>query len=115
MRARSAARAAAVAAIGAAVTVATAVPALALTDGDDPGKGLSAGMTVLIYIGIPVAAFLVIATLAVAPSMLRRPRYRPGRPWTADPLWFAGPDDADAALRAVRVGTTAKGGASAEW
>lgn len=115
MRARRAARAAAVAATTAAGVLASAVPAFALTDGDDPGKPLSAALTVLIYVGIPVAAFLIIAVLATAPSMLRRPRYRPGRPWTADPLWFAGPDDADAALRATRVGTTAKGGASAEW
>ncbi len=115
MKARRLARVAAVAVLGAAAALATADPVLAATTGADTGKPLGVGMAVLIYAGIPIGLFIVISALAVAPSMLRRPRYRPGRPWTAEPLWFSGPDDADAALRAIRVGTTARGGASAEW
>lgn len=43
-------------------------PALALTrdDGDDPGPGLSVIQTLGIYVGIPVALFLVIAGLVIA-------------------------------------------------
>ena len=91
-------------------------PALAkLDDGEKHAKPLTAGQVILIYVVVPVGAFLVIAFFAVLPSLLRRPRYRPGRPWNHDPLWFAGPDDTDRALAGARPGVTAKGGASAEW
>jgi len=94
----------------------TAAPALAsLDDGEQPGKGLAWGMVLLIYVVIPLGIFAVIALLAVLPSALRRPRYRPGRPWQHDPLWFNGPDDPDKALAGARPGATARGGASAEW
>lgn len=43
-------------------------PALALTrdDGDDPGHGLSVIQTLGLYVGIPVALFVIIAGLVVA-------------------------------------------------
>src|SRR5947208_79750 len=93
----------------------TAGPALARDDGEVNGKPLGAGLTIVIYVLIPLGAFLVIAFFASLPSMLRRPRYRPGRPWKHDPLWFAGPDNADEAVAGARPGATARGGASAEW
>ena len=90
-------------------------PALAIDDGEVQGKGQSTGMTIVTFVLIPLGAFLVIAFFSSLPSMLRRPRYRPGRPWKHDPLWFSGPDDPDAALQSARPGATARGGASAEW
>jgi hypothetical protein len=103
-------------ATGALLPLVTAAPALAsLDDGEQPGKGLGAGMVVLIYVVIPLGIFALIALLSVLPSALRRPRYRPGRPWQHDPLWFSGPDDPAKALGAARPGATARGGASAEW
>ena len=79
--------------------VLAATPALAkLDDGEVKGKSLGAGLVILYYVVIPVAIFLVIAFFSVLPSMLRRPRYRPGRAWNHDPMWFAGPDDPDQAL-----------------
>lgn len=96
--------------------VVTAGPALAFRDdGEVHGKPLGAGLTIAIYVLIPLGAFLLIAFFAALPSMLKRPRYRPGRPWKHDPLWFNGPDDPDAALAKARPGSTARGGASAEW
>jgi hypothetical protein len=95
--------------------VVSAAPALALDDGEVHGKALGTGLTIAIYILIPLGAFLVIAFFASLPSMLRRPRYRPGRPWKHDPLWFAAPDDPDQALSTARPGATGRGGASAEW
>lgn len=92
-----------------------AVPAFARDDGEVPGKPLGTGMTIVEFVVIPIGAFLVIAFFAALPSMLRRPRYRPGKPWKHDALWFGGPDDADAAVARARPGATAKGGASAEW
>jgi hypothetical protein len=90
-------------------------PALALDDGERHGKSLGTGMTLVIFVLIPLGSSLVIAFFAALPSMLKRPRYRPGRPWKHDPLWFSGPDDPDAALQSARPGATARGGASAEW
>lgn len=102
--------------LGAAVPVLlVASPALAIDDGEVRGTSLGAGLVIAIYVLIPLAAFAVIAFFSALPSMLRRPRYRPGRPWKHDPLWFHGPDDPDRALAAARPGATAKGGASAEW
>lgn len=95
--------------------VVTAGPALAIDDGEVHGKPLGVGLTIAIYVLIPVGAFLLIAFFAALPSMLKRPRYRPGRPWKHEPLWFAGPDDPDTALKSARPGATARGGASAEW
>jgi hypothetical protein len=94
----------------------TAGPALAGTDdGERLGKPLGTGLTIAIYVLIPLGVSLVIAFFSALPSMLKRPRYRPGRPWKHAPLWFAGPDDPDAALQRARPGASARGGASAEW
>jgi hypothetical protein len=95
--------------------VLTAAPALAYDDGEPAGDSLGLGLTLLYYVVIPVGIFAVLAFFAALPSMLRRPRYRPGRPWKHDPLWFGGPDEPDQAVRDARPGATARGGASAEW
>ena len=92
-----------------------AAPALALDDGEVPGDSLGAGLVIVYFVLIPLAVFGLIAFLAILPSALRRPRYRPGRPWKHDPMWFSGPDDPDSALSSARPGATARGGASAEW
>jgi hypothetical protein len=92
---------------------ATAGPALAKLkpdDGEVPGPSLGVGDTLLIFVVIPLGAFLIIAALSVLPSALSKPRYRPGTPWEHEPTWIGGPDDA-----ATGSGTTARGGASAEW
>lgn len=95
--------------------VVAAAPALANDDGELKGKSLGFGLTIAIYVLIPLGAFAVIAFFSTLPSMLRRPRYRPGRPWNYDPLWFNGPDNPNEALMSARPRVTAKGGASAEW
>jgi hypothetical protein len=103
--------------VGTALSLALASPAFALArdDGDDPGPGLSAGMVLLVFIGVPVGLFLLIALLVSVPSMVRGPRYRPGLGWWAEPVWFGGPrGDATehvASAEPVRAG----GGTSARW
>ena len=113
-RGRRAARLTALA-TGLLLPVVVAAPAFARDDGEVPGKSLGSALTVLIYVVIPVGAFLVISMFAALPSLLRRPRYRPGRPWSFAPMWFTGPDDPNQALVGARAGATARGGASAEW
>jgi hypothetical protein len=98
-----------------------ASPVLAATvvanrdDGDEPGAGLSALQTIGIFVGIPLALFLVITILVAAPGAARGPRYRPGVGWWAAPVWFNGPDDAESAVRETTAATTEGGGASARW
>jgi hypothetical protein len=83
--------------------------------GDQPGDELTAIQTLLIFVGIPALAFVVIALLVSAPSMARGPRYRPGLGWWAAPIWFDGPDDADRAVSKVVGSSSSGGGASARW
>ena len=114
----------------AAVPLLLASPAFALhrEAGDDPGPGMSAVATILVYIGIPAAIFCTIALLVLAPSIARGNRYRPHQlSWWAAPVWFGGPRDehGESAERAL-AGTSLKeltayseaqteGGASARW
>ena len=99
-------------------------------DGDDPGKGLSALQTLLIFGVIPVALFLVIALLVSAPSIARGPRYRADRGWQGPPLVFGAPRDLQFPSAAAPSGGQAieaapgdsanepaseGGGASARW
>ena len=98
--------------------VATTAPAFAIGEIGDPGHRLSWVQTVLIYIGIPVAAAAVITFLVYLPSMVRGPRYRPGRAWTAGSVWFGGPEDPETALAEAKTlppATVEGGGASARW
>jgi hypothetical protein len=93
----------------------TAGPALAKVkpdDGEVPGPSLGLANTLLLFVVVPVGAFLLIAALAVLPSALGKPRYRPGKPWDHDPLWIDGPAEPAAVPPAE---PSARGGASAEW
>jgi hypothetical protein len=78
-------------------------------DGDDPGKGLSALETLLIFGVIPVALFLLIALLVSAPSIARGPRYRADRGWQGPPLVFGAPRDLQ-----LPSGSTMSGGQAIE-
>lgn len=89
--------------------------------------------TVLIFVGIPVAAFALTALVILGPSASRAPRYRPGAAWTYRPVWYlphpphreplsqlqaTGPHEAAARLAVtgdVPNPVQASGGASGEW
>jgi hypothetical protein len=109
----------AVIAVGAVLPlVLTAGPALAKINPDDgevPGPSLGTGNTILLFVVIPLGVFLAIAALALLPSALSRPRYRPGKQWEHDPLWVGGPADGQALIVTDPNSSSAKGGASAEW
>jgi hypothetical protein len=98
---------------------AACLPAYANTEpGIEPGKGLGIGLTLLIFLGIPLGVFVVVAGLVYGPGVLRRPRYRPGyQEWGYRPLWVGGPSDPDAALNVPpdRVVDVAGGGAGASF
>jgi hypothetical protein len=88
---------------------------------------------------LPVAGLVLLAALVFAPGAARTPRYRVGRPWDHEPVWYvarpnvaapAGSAEGRAAIaaasgREIAGGatasvldvptSTARGGASGEW
>jgi hypothetical protein len=113
---RAALRSATVA-VTTALVLLSSTPAFAAThpdDGGESGAGLSVLETLLIFVGIPAAIFVTVVILVNASSRARGPRYRPGLGWWAAPIWFNGPDDAEAAVRTATA-TAGGGGASARW
>lgn len=111
-----------VAAVGSltALALLAAAPAWALDDGEPPHESTFTTLdALLVFVGIPVLAALVIALLVYAPHLARGPRYRPGRPYDAEPVWLGGPVDVAPALESGVASSTATdargGGASAGW
>ena len=101
------------------VTVAAVGPAVASPEDVAPGGGISLGLLLLIFVGVPLGLFLVLAALIYGPDVAGRPRYRPGvREWEHAPVWIGGPDEPDAALSRTTEGSTRDvrgGGAGAGW
>ena len=100
----------------------SAAPALASdrnptgpADGDDPGKSLGPGATILLFVVLPLAVAAVVAAIVWLPGALRSHRYRPARGWAAAPVWFAGPPEPVAAVQSAEVGDVVRGGASGSW
>ncbi|MCU1601328.1 MAG: hypothetical protein JWO22_2037 [Frankiales bacterium] len=107
-----------VAALGAVLL--TAAPALAdnptgPADGDDPGKGLSPGATILVFVVLPIVVAVLIGLVTWLPGAIRTNRYRPAKGWTAPPVWFAGPPEPAAAVQSADRGDVVRGGASGNW
>ena len=51
--------------------------------------------TVLIYGVIPLAVFLALAAATLLPGRGKEhPKYKPGQPWTAEPIWWEPHPDA---------------------
>jgi hypothetical protein len=60
---------------------------------------MSTLQALLVFVGIPLLAIVVISLLVIAPSLAKGPRYRPGQQWDAPPEQFG----------ALPVGSTASG------
>lgn len=80
-----------------------------------PGEGLTTLESVALFALAPLALLLVIATMVWLPGVVRSTRYRPGKGWGANPLWFGGPPDPAAAVESAEVGDASRGGASGSW
>lgn len=94
---------------------AAAANPLGPSEGDDPGRGLGAAGTLVLFVAVPLAILLATAALVWLPGMLRARRYRPTRGWSAAPVWFAGPPDPASAVQDAQVGELVRGGASGGW
>ncbi len=79
--------------------------------------------TALVYGGIPVLVIGVLAVLVLGRGGGRPPRYRPGRPWTYEPVWYLPrPIEAGPSRPALTGGSPrapgaprTRGGASGTW
>lgn len=105
---------------GLVTTLLTAAPAWAgspvgPSEGADPGASLGIAKALLLYVGTPVLACLLIAAVVLLPGAVRSNRYRPAEGWGADPIWFAGPVDADTAVAQAERGDVTRGGAHGSW
>jgi hypothetical protein len=74
---------------------------------------LSVPLEVLLFIGIPIAGFIIAALMAFRPQRGASRRYRPGRPWTFDPVWFG--DESVLEQEPKRAALPGAGGASGRW
>ena len=84
-------------------------------DGLAPSEGLSLIEGLGLYVLAPLTILLLIFALVWLPGVVRSSRYRPGRGWTAAPLWFGGPPDPVAAVENADTGDVVRGGASGDW
>lgn len=75
-------------------------------------SGVTVWETVLVFGVLPLAGLAVLALLTFAPGASRSPRYRVGRPWDHEPVWYiARPDvDAPAGSAEGRAAIAAAGG-----
>ena len=74
---------------------------------------LSLPLEVLLFVGIPVLGFIFAASLAFRPQKGSARRYRPGRPWTYEPVWFG--DESALEHEPQRAALPGAGGASGRW
>jgi hypothetical protein len=81
--------------------------------------------TILVFVGIPLAASLLLAAAVYGPTIVHQNRYRPGRAWTHEPVWYVPHPDhvahgvtplAGAHATSPAVAAPGRvGGASGEW
>jgi len=90
---RTAARVAAAAVLTGGALLVLALPALAQTAAD-PAPALGLAKTLGLFVGVPVAAFLIISLLVAAPRLLNRNRNEDDLGWYRDATTDPSPTDA---------------------
>ena len=76
-------------------------------------ESLSVPLEVLLFIGLPLLGFVIAALLAFRPQRGANRRYRPGRPWAFEPVWFG--DESVLEQGAQRAALPGAGGANGRW
>lgn len=51
---------------------------------------MNMAQTALVYVGSPLAIALVLGAAVYGRTMTQPNRYRPGRAWTYEPVWYVG-------------------------
>ena len=85
-----------------------------LEDGEEPGEEIGVLEGWLVFGGIPLV-ILVLTAIPIFAAARKKSRYRPSQGWDHQPLWFAGPDDPESAVRSAPTEQSGRGGASASW
>ena len=76
---------------------------------------LHLAVTLGVFVGIPLGFFLIVASLTLRqPRQTGALRYRPGRPWGFDAVWF-GARPQESTDGRPRVAVPGTGGASGSW
>lgn len=104
--------------ISAGPALAASVDRVGPLEGADSESGITGGEAVLLFVLIPLAICLLLSLLHGGRSFARTERYRPGKVWSAVPVWFAGPPEPVAAVEAATQAggrDAMKGGASGHW
>lgn len=120
---RSLARAALASGVVAVAVLGAALPAAAesggVYDGDDPGPGYTPLEALALFVGIPLAALVVIALCVYAPGWITR---RSSDEAPREPLWLTSPSGSMAVPSGPGIIAPAgptdheeRGGASARW
>lgn len=65
------------------------LPAAEASSGFARLLGVSVVETILVFVVAPAAIVGVLALLIFGPGAARAPRYRPGREWPYQPVWYA--------------------------
>jgi hypothetical protein len=99
------------------------IPALpaASADNTDFGKngdvyspdGLGLPLSILLYVGVPLIGFAIAGALTLWSMKSAGQRYRPGRPWTHDSVWFG--DESSLEREPQRAALPGSGGARGSW
>jgi hypothetical protein len=84
---------------------------------------VSVVQTILVFVLIPAGIYGVIALLTLWPKFARAPRYRPGQPWSYEPVWWSAGGVVDPRQTGVPAEpapvdpsvSTARGGARGNW
>ncbi len=76
-------------------------------------QGLSLPLTLLLFVGLPLVGFIIGGAMAFRPQRGARRRYRPGRPWTHEPVWFG--DESSLEHEPKRAALPGAGGANGRW
>lgn len=85
-----------------------------LEDGEEPGEEIGLVEGWLVFGGIPLL-ILVLTAIPIFVSARKKSRYRPSEGWDHQPMWFAGPEDPEAAVTSASPDQPGRGGASAGW
>lgn len=87
------------------------------------GTAVTVLQTIGVYVLIPLAVYGVLALLTLWSRVVRAPRYRPGQPWSFEPVWWTGnphgigshSGSSASADAATGTALTARGGARGNW
>jgi hypothetical protein len=84
-------------------------------EASQPGPGLTVLETLALYVGAPLALFVVITLIVLGPSLGKGSRHRTGTSLESGPVWIDSAGVQHTPAETVRPEPSEQGGASAKW